>query len=148
LPENAMRVLIQTPELSESVQSGTLLEWRKQVGEVAKRDEILVELETDKVILEVPAPAAGVLAAITVANGGEVKPGDPLGEIETEAGAGASAQETAPESVPAAAVPPAPPAKAEVREVPSDAPAVIQPAAPVVYPSGRADRRVTMTRLR
>lgn len=139
-----MRVPIQTPELSESVQSGTLLEWRKQVGEAVKRDEILVELETDKVILEVPAPAAGVLAAITVMNGGEVKPGDPLGEIETEAGDVARLPEAAP--TPSAA--PVTPTKVEAREVTPPTPAAEIPAAPIAYPSGRADRRVAMTRLR
>lgn len=145
-----MRVSIQTPELSESVQSGTLLEWRKQVGEAVKRDEILVELETDKVILEVPAPAAGVLVAIAVANGGEVKPGDLLGEIETEAAAGVSTTQAAPASSapPAPTVPPAPPATVEAREVTPPAPAVEKPAPPIAYPTGRADRRVAMTRLR
>ena len=54
-----MKVEIQVPPLSESLASGTLLAWHKQVGDQVTRDEILVDLETDKVILEIPAPASG-----------------------------------------------------------------------------------------
>lgn len=83
----AMRIPVQTPEFSESVKAGTLLEWHRQEGEAVARDEVIAEIETDKVILELTAPAAGVLAKIHVAAGGEVRAGMTLAEIETEAGA-------------------------------------------------------------
>lgn len=82
---SAMMIEVKTPEMSESVQSGALLAWRKQAGDAVRRDETLLELETDKVILEVAAPADGVLAEIRVPVGGEVKAGDVLALIDTEA---------------------------------------------------------------
>ena len=57
-------VEVKVPQLSESVAEATLLQWKKQPGEAVKADEILIEVETDKVVLEVPAPAAGVLTGI------------------------------------------------------------------------------------
>ena len=59
-----MKVEVKVPALSESLASGTLLAWRKQVGDQVLRDETLVDLETDKVILEIPAPASGTLIDI------------------------------------------------------------------------------------
>ena len=56
-------VEVKVPQLSESVAEATLLQWKKKPGEAVAMDEILIEIETDKVVLEVPAPAAGVLAA-------------------------------------------------------------------------------------
>lgn len=85
-----MLIELKTPELSESVQSGSLLAWRKQAGEQVRRDETLAELETDKVILEVAAPADGVLVEIHVPVGGEVKSGEVLAVIDTEATAASS----------------------------------------------------------
>ncbi|MFA5081421.1 MAG: dihydrolipoyllysine-residue succinyltransferase [Hydrogenophilaceae bacterium] len=140
-----MRIQVKAPELSESVQSGTLLEWRKKVGDPVARDEILVDLETDKVILEVPAPAAGILAVISVPDGGEIKAGSVLAEIETDALA-----TIAPASVAmAAATEPAPatapePAVAEASKTET----LPQASATTHYPAGRADRRVAMSRLR
>ena len=61
---------VKVPQLSESVAEATLLQWKKQPGEAVAMDEILIEIETDKVVLEVPAPAAGVLAEHVVAGGG------------------------------------------------------------------------------
>jgi len=139
-----MRVQIKTPELSESVQSGTLLEWRKKVGDAVTRDEILVDLETDKVILEVPAPVAGTLVAITIANGGEVKPDEVLGEIETEAGAALPGEPVVAVAAPASALESGA-AVAEPAPVSAPAPAAPQPTA---YVATRADRRVPMSRLR
>lgn len=72
---------ITVPELSESVSGGRLLAWRKAVGDTVVRDEILVDLETDKVVLEIPAPAAGVLSAILVAEGGEVQVGQVIAQL-------------------------------------------------------------------
>ena len=64
-----MTVEVKVPTLPESVPDATLLDWRKQVGDAVEQDEILVELETDKVVLEVPAPSAGVLAEIVMNSG-------------------------------------------------------------------------------
>ena len=63
-------VEVKVPQLSESVAEATLLQWKKKPGEAVAIDEILIEIETDKVVLEVPAPAAGVLAEIVQADGG------------------------------------------------------------------------------
>jgi 2-oxoglutarate dehydrogenase E2 component (dihydrolipoamide succinyltransferase) len=75
-------VEIKVPELSESVSGGRLLAWRKAVGESVARDEILVDLETDKVVLEISAPAAGVLTEIVVAEGGEVVVGQVIARLD------------------------------------------------------------------
>ncbi len=79
-----MLIEVRSPDLAESVQSGTLLAWRKKVGEAVGRDEVLAELETDKVILEVTAPADGVLAEIRAAAGREVRAGEVLALIDAE----------------------------------------------------------------
>jgi 2-oxoglutarate dehydrogenase E2 component (dihydrolipoamide succinyltransferase) len=63
---------VKVPQLSESVAEATLLVWKKKAGEAVAVDEILVEIETDKVVLEVPAPSAGVLSELTVADGATV----------------------------------------------------------------------------
>lgn len=98
------------PQLSESISEATLLEWKKQPGEMVQADEILIEVETDKVVLEVPAPASGILSEIVKANGSTVTSGDVLARIDSEgkasAAAPAAAQEAAPavqEAAPAAA---------------------------------------------
>src|SRR5690606_14007762 len=65
-------VEVKVPQLSESVAEATLLQWKKKAGEALAQDEILIEIETDKVVLEVPAPSAGVLAEIVVDDGGTV----------------------------------------------------------------------------
>jgi 2-oxoglutarate dehydrogenase E2 component (dihydrolipoamide succinyltransferase) len=85
-----MPVEVKVPQLSESIASGTLLAWRKQVGERVQRDETLVDLETDKVILEVPSPVDGVLASIAQPEGATVTAGETLAIIETEASAAAT----------------------------------------------------------
>ncbi|USY26471.1 2-oxoglutarate dehydrogenase complex dihydrolipoyllysine-residue succinyltransferase [Alcaligenes sp. 1735tsa3] len=96
------------PQLSESISEATLLEWKKQPGEMVQADEILIEVETDKVVLEVPAPASGVLSEIVKANGSTVTSGDVLARIDSEgkasaAAPAAAAQEAAPAAAPAAA---------------------------------------------
>lgn len=93
-------VEVKVPQLSESVAEGTLLQWKKKVGEAVAADEILIEIETDKVVLEVPAPAAGVLAEILVGDGGTVVSEQAIARIDTEAKAGALA---APPAAPATA---------------------------------------------
>jgi 2-oxoglutarate dehydrogenase E2 component (dihydrolipoamide succinyltransferase) len=85
-----MPVEVKVPQLSESIASGTLLAWRKQAGEKVQRDETLVDLETDKVILEVPSPVDGVLVRIMQPEGATVTAGETLAIIETEASAAAT----------------------------------------------------------
>ena len=95
-------VEVKVPQLSESVAEATLLQWKKQPGEAVALDEILIEIETDKVVLEVPAPAAGVLAAHVVASGGTVTAEQVIARIDTEGKA--SAAPPSPVAAPAAAV--------------------------------------------
>ena len=90
--------------LSESVSEGTLLEWKKKVGEAVARDEILIDIETDKVVLEVPSPQAGVLVEIVAQDGETVVADQVLARIDTAATATAEAPAAAPaEAAPAAA---------------------------------------------
>ncbi|MDB5749850.1 MAG: 2-oxoglutarate dehydrogenase component, partial [Ramlibacter sp.] len=84
-------VEVKVPQLSESVAEATLLQWKKKPGEAVALDEILIEIETDKVVLEVPAPAAGVMAEILVADGGTVMADQPIARIDTEGKAAAAA---------------------------------------------------------
>ncbi|MCW5652154.1 2-oxoglutarate dehydrogenase complex dihydrolipoyllysine-residue succinyltransferase [Hydrogenophaga sp.] len=84
-------VEVKVPQLSESVAEATLLTWKKKAGEAVAADEILIEIETDKVVLEVPAPAAGVLAEVLQGDGATVTAEQPIARIDTEAVAGASA---------------------------------------------------------
>ena len=113
-----MLVEVKVPQLSESVAEATLLSWHKKVGEAVKRDENLIDIETDKVVLELPAPADGVIAAIIKADGGSVTSGEVIAQIDTEATASAAAPAPAQAAKPApAAVPPtAAPAPAEARQ--------------------------------
>jgi 2-oxoglutarate dehydrogenase E2 component (dihydrolipoamide succinyltransferase) len=85
-----MSLEIKVPALPESVADATLVAWRKQPGEAVARDENLADLETDKVVLEVPAPAAGVLREIRVQNGTTVKSGELLAILEEGAVAAAA----------------------------------------------------------
>ncbi len=99
-------VEVKVPQLSESVTEATLLQWKKKPGEPVAIDEILIEIETDKVVLEVPAPAAGVLAEIVQADGATVAAEQVIAKIDTEGKAVAAASAAA---APAAATPaPAP----------------------------------------
>jgi 2-oxoglutarate dehydrogenase E2 component (dihydrolipoamide succinyltransferase) len=85
-------VEVKVPQLSESVAEATLLQWKKKPGDAVAMDEILIEIETDKVVLEVPAPAGGVLAEqIVVADGGTVTSDQVIARIDTEGKAGAAA---------------------------------------------------------
>src|ERR1700710_396311 len=85
-----MATEIRVPTLGESVTEATIGKWFKKPGDFVKADEPLVELETDKVTLEVNAPSAGVLAEITAKDGETVTPGALLGQI-SDGGAGAAA---------------------------------------------------------
>lgn len=84
-------VQVKVPELSESVSEATLLEWKRKPGDIVAADEILIEIETDKVVLEVPSPAAGQLAEIRAQNGQTVVSGEVIAVIDTDASVSASA---------------------------------------------------------
>ena len=123
-----MSIEVKVPQLPESVTDATLVAWHKKAGEAVGRDENLVDLETDKVVLEVPAPSAGVIKEIKVENGATVTSGQVLAILEEGAGAAASkpaAQAAAPppQSSPAgnAAAKLAPAAKRMVAENKLDA---------------------------
>ncbi|WP_306481927.1 2-oxoglutarate dehydrogenase complex dihydrolipoyllysine-residue succinyltransferase [Limnobacter sp.] len=120
-------VEVVVPQLSESVAEATLLNWYKKPGDAVKRDENLIDVETDKVVLEVPAPSAGVIVEILCEDGATVVAGQVLAKIDTEASASASAP--AAPSAPAASAPtPAPAASASTPSASVDG-SVAMPAA-------------------
>ncbi|BBP03797.1 dihydrolipoyllysine-residue succinyltransferase component of 2-oxoglutarate dehydrogenase complex [Sulfuriferula plumbiphila] len=157
-----MLIEVKTPELSDSITEGTLLEWHKQPGDTVVRDETLIDLETDKVILEISAPASGVLVELLRENGAVVTAGEVIARIENgepetaapplsstamstplsqrereRAGEGGRSME---QDKPASA---AQPAASKVLAVPSKpAPSVIDTR------QGRSERREPMSRLR
>ncbi|MDN5537747.1 2-oxoglutarate dehydrogenase complex dihydrolipoyllysine-residue succinyltransferase [Comamonas sp.] len=96
-------VEVKVPQLSESITEATMLTWKKKVGEAVAIDEILIEIETDKVVLEVPAPSAGVITEILQGDGATVAAEQVIAKIDSEAVAGAAA----PAAAPAAAATPA-----------------------------------------
>jgi 2-oxoglutarate dehydrogenase E2 component (dihydrolipoamide succinyltransferase) len=98
-------VEVKVPQLSESVAEATLLQWKKRPGEAVAVDEILIEIETDKVVLEVPAPSAGVMAQIVKNDGDTVVSDEVIAKIDTEGKAGAAPEEV--KAVPAATPAPA-----------------------------------------
>ncbi len=98
-------VEVKVPQLSESVAEATMLNWKKKAGEAVAVDEILIEIETDKVVLEVPAPAAGVLTEIVQGDGATVVADQLIAKIDTEAVAGAAAPAAAPVQAAAAPAP-------------------------------------------
>jgi len=106
------------PQLSESISEATLLTWKKQPGSAVEADEILIEVETDKVVLEVPAPASGVLMEIVKPDGSLVTSGELIAKIDT-AGKAAAAPAAAPAVVAPAAAAPAAPAPAPALAVPA-----------------------------
>ena len=82
---------VKVPQLSESVAEATLLQWKKKVGQAVGQDEILIEIETDKVVLEVPSPSAGVLVELVVGDGGTVVADQVIAKIDSTATASATA---------------------------------------------------------
>ena len=102
-------VEVKVPQLSESVAEATMLQWKKKVGDSVAADEILIDIETDKVVLEVPAPSAGVLAEILVGDGGTVAAEQLIARIDTDGKVAASAPAAAPAT--AASAPAAPAAQ-------------------------------------
>ncbi len=129
-----MSTEVRVPQLPESVADATLVTWHKQPGDSVSRDENLADLETDKVVLEVPAPVAGVLKSQDKAAGATVTSGELLAIIEAASGA-ASAK-------PAARAAPAPEAKAEPKKAPAPGPAApiaakAEPATAKLSPAAR-----------
>ncbi|AOS79606.1 dihydrolipoamide succinyltransferase [Hydrogenophaga sp. PBC] len=118
-------VEVKVPQLSESVAEATLLQWKKKVGEAVSADEILIEIETDKVVLETPAPAGGVITEILQADGATVVAEQVIARIDTAAVAGAAA----PAAAPAAAAPPPAPAPAAAAAASTSKAGVAMPAA-------------------
>ena len=118
-----MRIEVKVPQLPESVAEATLVNWHKKAGESVKRDENLIDIETDKVVLELPAPNDGVLAEITRPDGSTVTSNDVIAVIDTDAkgaaapaapekvaaNAPAAAGSAVPTTAAASAPPPAPP---------------------------------------
>jgi 2-oxoglutarate dehydrogenase E2 component (dihydrolipoamide succinyltransferase) len=108
--ETVMAIVdVKVPQLSESVAEATLLQWKKKPGDAVAMDEILIEIETDKVVLEVPAPADGVMSELVVADGGTVTSDQLIARIDTEGKASGAAPVQA---APAAPTPAAAPASA------------------------------------
>lgn len=114
-------VEVKVPELSESVSEASLIEWKKKVGEPVKADEILIEIETDKIVLEIPAPADGVLASIEQPDGAAVLSDQLIATIDTEGMA--AAQPEAPKAAVAEEVIISAPAAAAPSPTPAPAPA-------------------------
>ena len=125
-----MATQITVPALGESVSEATVAKWMKAVGDAVQADEPLVELETDKVTLEVNAPASGVLVEIAAKEGAEVAVGALLGNIDESAKASAPAKKPeAPKEAPKEAAKPAAPAPAKTEAAPAPKPAPAAPAA-------------------
>ncbi len=102
-----MLIEVKVPQLSESVSEATLVTWHKKEGQAVSRDENLIDIETDKVVLETPAPADGVLVKIIKGDGDTVGSGDLIAQIDTEAKAAAGAAPAAAAAAPAVTPPPA-----------------------------------------
>jgi 2-oxoglutarate dehydrogenase E2 component (dihydrolipoamide succinyltransferase) len=117
------------PQLSESVSEATLLTWKKKPGETVQADEILIEVETDKVVLEVPAPASGVLKEIVEGDASMVTSGQVIARIDTAATASAAPAAAAPAAAPAAAQATTTPAATQVPAAKTSAGAIASPAA-------------------
>jgi 2-oxoglutarate dehydrogenase E2 component (dihydrolipoamide succinyltransferase) len=125
-----MLIEVKVPQLSESVAEATLLSWHKKAGEFVKRDENLVDIETDKVVLETPAPDSGVIVKIIKGDGGTVTSNEVIAQIDTE-GKGQAAPKAE--------------AKAEAKPEAKPAAKAAAPAAPPVMPAARkaaAERQV------
>ena len=118
-------VEVKVPQLSESITEATMLTWKKKVGEAVAVDEILIEIETDKVVLEVPAPSAGVITEILQGDGATVAAEQVIAKIDSEAVAGAAA----PAAAPAAAATPAAAAPVAAAPAGADKSGVAMPAA-------------------
>ncbi len=126
-----MMIEVKVPPLSESVAEATLLDWRKQAGEAVRRDEVLAELETDKVVLEVVAPSDGVLSEIRHTSGDTVTSGEVLAVIDDQA----VAESATPPATPAAKAP------AAAAEAPAETTPSLSPAARKLAAENAVDTR-------
>ena len=126
-----MLVEVKIPQLSESVSEATLLTWHKKAGDYVQRDENLIDIETDKVVLELPAPESGVLAKIAKGDGGTVISNEVIATIDTEAkpAAGATVAAAPPVSPPAPAAKSAPALRAVESPAAKMTEAIVMPAA-------------------
>ena len=118
---------VKVPQLSESVAEATLVSWHKKEGEAVSRDENLIDIETDKVVLELPAPDGGVIVKVIKGDGETVVSGEVIAQIDTSAKATASAPAAAAAPAPAAAAPA--PAAAPAASAPAAAAGTASPAA-------------------
>ncbi len=171
-----MTIEIKAPTLPESVPDGTIATWYKQVGDVVSRDELLVDIETDKVVIEVVSPTDGVLKEILKDTGDTIVSNQAIGSVEAGAVAAPTAEASAPEPVAAApqstataasTAPASPAAKKMIAEnnvnaatiagtgkdgriTKEDVMSVISapPSAPIASANGRLEERVPMSRLR
>ena len=134
-----MRIEVKVPQLPESVAEATLVSWHKKAGEPVKRDENLIDVETDKVVLELPAPADGVLVELVMADGSTVTSNQVIAVIDTEAKGAAAAAPVAKSAAPAtAATTPAPAAAAPATAPPAaKAAAKAAPSAAEALPAAR-----------
>ena len=137
-------VEVKVPQLSESVAEATLLQWKKKVGDAVAVDEILIEVETDKVVMEVPAPSAGVLVELVVADGATVAAEQLIARIDTEGKAGAAAP-VAPIVAASAALAAAPAAAAAMPASASKAGVAMPAAAKLMADNGMAAGSVAGT---
>jgi len=155
-----MTIEIKVPQLPESVADATILTWHKKPGDAVKRDENLVDLETDKVVIEVPAVTDGILKDILKTNGTKVNSGEILGNIEAGKVAAVSAPAAAPvsasapasTSAPAAAVPPkvaeATTLSPSLRRAVASGEKVLSATSASSSTGARTEQRVPMSRLR
>jgi 2-oxoglutarate dehydrogenase E2 component (dihydrolipoamide succinyltransferase) len=136
-----MPVEIRVPQMGESVTEGVIAQWLKKVGDSVAADEPVVEVETDKITVEIPAPSAGVLKRQSVGEGDTVAVGDIVGEIEAGAGAGAPAP--APKASSGDGAAKAEPRATEAAQKSQPAPDVRPHEGPAAMPAARAeaDRR-------
>ncbi len=141
-----MLVEVKVPQLSESVSEATLLTWHKQPGEFVQRDENLIDIETDKVVLELPAPQSGVLTKIIKGDGGTVVSDEVIATIDTDAKPAAGAK---PAAAPAKATQtPATPARPAAVPAAAAQAAAAKAAEPIVMPAARklaAEKGVELT---
>src|SRR3954470_15082284 len=120
---------VKVPQLSESVSEATLLQWKKKPGEAVEMDEILVEIETDKVVLEVPAPASGVLAQIIKDDGDSCVSEEVIAKVDTEG------QEAVSGAMQIKSIPEAQPAPGEKPGIPADVAAMAAVKSEVAMPA-------------
>ncbi|KFV43226.1 hypothetical protein N341_07942, partial [Tyto alba] len=151
-------VTVNTPAFAESVTEGDV-RWEKAVGDTVAEDEVVCEIETDKTSVQVPAPAAGVIEALLVPDGGKVEGGTPLFKLRKTGAAPAKAKPAAappppatPEPVAAAALPPVSAQPIDSKPVsavkPAAAPAAAPPGEAVPSKGARSEHRVKMNRMR